>query len=180
MSTGSLTYPKTNAASPANIKTIVNYIIYYKSPYIFSVLFSSNHGVISWHPLIALCLAGLLFTPKSLQHIAWAFLVWFAAQLYVTASWYGWSMGVSFGNRAFISLTPMFIFGLASFYGWLKHPWAKRLFFLVVVLLFAWNVTLMLAYLSEMIPYNGTFSWWELIRQVPELHRSIFAKIATL
>lgn len=154
--------------------------LYYKSPYIFSVLFSSNHGLISWHPLIALCLAGLLFTPKSLQHIAWAFLVWFAVQLYVTASWYGWSMGFSFGNRAFISLTPMFIFGLASFYGWLKRPWAKRLFFSAVGLLFVWNVTLILAYLSEMIPYNRTFSWWELIRQVPDLHRSIFAKIATL
>ena len=147
------------------------------APKIASVLFSSNHGLLSWHPLIGLCLLGWL----SLRHVdatmSWLALTCFALEVYIIASWWCWWMGYSFGNRGFLNLSPIFILGLAAFYTTLERRWTRHLFAVMVALLFVWNMTLMLAYTSELIPYEGEFSWLGVIRTLPGLPGQIVAKI---
>jgi hypothetical protein len=150
-------------------------------PQIAAVLFSSNHGLISWHPLIAVCLFGLvLLSVREHPVIGRLSLVCFAAQLYVVGAWWCWWMGNSFGHRGFLGLTPLFILGLAAVLERLTQRWARRLFVAAVGCLFLWNVVLMFAYLSEIIPYQGEFSWRQLFTALPHLPVKIIAKVRTL
>jgi len=154
---------------------------YLTRPRIAAVLFSSNHGLISWHPLIAVCLFGLvLLSLREQPVIGRLSLVCFALQLYVAGSWWCWWMGNSFGHRGFLGLTPLFILGLAAVIERLTHPWARRLVVVGVACLFLWNVVLMFAYLSEMIPYQGEFSWRQLFTALPQLPVRMLAKVRTL
>jgi hypothetical protein len=146
------------------------------SPQFASVLFSSNHGLLSWHPIVALCVIGWFQLRRENGSLSVLALTCFALQLYVIASWWSWWMGYSFGNRGFLGLTPLFILGLGTFYTRLEKQWARRLFAGTVGTLFLWNVTMMLAYVSEMIPYEGTFSWRALILALPRLPAHILAK----
>jgi hypothetical protein len=150
---------------------------YLMSPRIGNVLFSSNHGLVSWHPIVALCVIGWFQLRRENRSLSSLALTCFALQLYVIASWWCWWMGYSFGNRGFLGLTPLFILGLGTFYSRLEKPWARRLFAGTVGAFFVWNVTLMLAYVSEMIPYEGTFSWTGLIVALPQLPAHILAKV---
>lgn len=84
------------------------------TPHLFSVLFSDNHGLITWAPLIVVGLAGLWMALR--EEPAWRLPV--AAVLLV--SWYvngavaDWWAGEAFGARRFISLFPLFALGLAT------------------------------------------------------------------
>jgi hypothetical protein len=150
---------------------------YLTSPRVVEVLLSSNHGLISWHPMIAVCLLGLvLMSMREQPVLGWLSLACFAAELYVIASWWCWWMGYSFGHRGFLSLTPLFILGLAAVLSRLTRPWPRRIFVAAAACLFLWNVVLMFAYLSEMIPYQGEFSWLQLLASLPQLPIRILAK----
>jgi len=154
---------------------------YLTRPQIAAVLVSSNHGLITWHPLIVVCLFGLvLLSLREHPVIGRLALVCFAAQLYVVSSWWCWWMGYSFGHRGFLGLTPLFVLGLAAVLERLTQPWARRLFVAGLACLFLWNVVLMFAYLSEMIPYQGEFSWRQLLTALPHLPVRILAKMRTL
>jgi hypothetical protein len=147
------------------------------APKILQVLFSSNHGLLSWHPLIGLSFVGWLALRKVDPVFSGLILLCFTLELYVIAAWWSWWLGYSFGNRGFLSLTPLFILGLASFYARLPQGWSRWLTTAGVGLLIVWNAVLMLAYVSEMIPYEGEFSWRALILQLPDLPSHIMAKI---
>lgn len=154
---------------------------YLTRPRIAAVLVSSNHGLISWHPLIVVCLLGLLLLSlREHSVIGRLALVCFVAQLYVVSSWWCWWMGNSFGHRGFLGLTPLFVLGLAAVFARFTRPWTHRLLVAAVVCLFLWNVVLMFAYLSEMIPYQGEFSWRQLLATLPQLPVRILAKAHTL
>jgi hypothetical protein len=154
---------------------------YLTHPRIAAVLVSSNHGLISWHPLIAVCLLGLLLLSVREQPVIGRLaLLCFAAQLYVVSSWWCWWMGHSFGHRGFLGLTPLFILGLAAVLERLTQPWTRRLVLAGLACLFLWNVVLMFAYLSEMIPYQGEFSWEHLLTALPHLPVKILAKVHAL
>ena len=150
-------------------------------PRIADVLFSSNHGLISWHPIIAVCLMGLMLLSVG-QHatLGRLSLACFVTELYVAASWWCWWMGNSFGQRGFLNLTPVFILGLAAVITRLTHRWQRRLFLACAGGLFLWNVVLMFAYLAEMVPYQGEFSWVQLITKLPELPSKVLGKAKVL
>jgi hypothetical protein len=78
-----------------------------------SVLFSSEHGLLTWTPILSLAIAGLILAPRVARSIALFFAIAAAAFYYVISSYPYWHGMASFGNRFFISLTPVFIFGLA-------------------------------------------------------------------
>lgn len=150
---------------------------YAMHPQLWQVLFSSNHGLIAWHPLIALCLTGLLLLGRSAGGVGWLALICFATQLYAIASWWCWWMSNSFGHRGFLGLTPLFILGLTAILHRLHRPSLRRIFYVVAAVLFVWNMILMLAYVSEMIPYEGDFSWLALIHSLPQLPSRLLAKM---
>ena len=149
---------------------------YWFKPNWIQVLFSSNNGLVVWHPVMALCLAGLLMWRKRVGYVAF---VCFLAQLLVVASWWSWYFGHSFGHRAFLGLTPLFIVGLA----WILTALRGRmriLFCFFLLLLCIWNCVLALAYLSGLIPHDGEFSWQEMIKNletIPDRVRDTLAKL---
>jgi hypothetical protein len=150
------------------------------APKLFKVLFSSNHGLLIWHPIFLIGLLGLIFSRTLSRPAKIAFLIAFLCQLYVTSSWWMWWMGHSFGNRAFLGLTPIFILGLAAFLKeslqFLRLRTSLAIFFLFAI----WNGLLMLGYASDMIPHQGEFSWMEFMKKIPQLPNRIVAKIDTL
>lgn len=85
----------------------------WRSPVFFSVLFSSNHGLLSWTPLLGLAILGLLFFAFRVPQVGIPFLSAMVA-FYLFISFYpDWAGISSYGNRFFVSLTPLFIIGLA-------------------------------------------------------------------
>lgn len=152
----------------------------FASPKLFSVLFSSNHGLLAWHPIILICLIGLIFSRTLSRPTKIAFLIAFLLQLYVTSSWTSWWMGYSFGNRAFLGLTPIFVLGLSAFLKEFLQKGRIKILILVFAVLCIWNNVLMLGYASEMISHQGEFSWIEFMKNIPELPNRIVTKIKKL
>ncbi|MGC2529251.1 MAG: hypothetical protein WA639_15990, partial [Candidatus Acidiferrum sp.] len=88
---------------------------YWKSPYLFSVLFSSDHGLLSWTPILLFALIGLVAFWRSVPRAGALFIAAVLAFYYFMASYPDWDGISSYGNRFFVSLTPLFILGLAVF-----------------------------------------------------------------
>jgi hypothetical protein len=147
------------------------------SPQFFNVLFSSNHGLLIWHPILLICLLGLIFSRTLSRSAKIAFVLAFFCQLYVISSWTMWWMGHSFGNRGFLGLTPIFILGLAAFVKEFLQAGRTKILVFIFAVLCIWNGVLMLGYVSEMIPYQGEFSWTEFVKRIPELPAQIRQKI---
>jgi len=85
------------------------------NPQILSVLFSSNNGLFYYSPILIFSLAGFYYFFKKSNLMAMGGILSFLVYLYVIASWYLWWGGAAYGGRAFISLMPFFILGLAAF-----------------------------------------------------------------
>ena len=82
------------------------------SPVFLHVLFSSNHGLLSWTPLLAFAILGLLFFVIRLPRTGAPFFIALIA-FYLFISFYpDWAGISSYGNRFFVSLTPLFVHGL--------------------------------------------------------------------
>src|SRR5882762_3849818 len=86
------------------------------SPYFFSVLFSSNHGLFSWTPVLLLAIAGLFLFCRRQPLIGVPLLAGFFAFYLFIACYPDWAGISSYGNRFFISLSSFFILGLAVFF----------------------------------------------------------------
>jgi hypothetical protein len=84
------------------------------SPHPFAVLFSDNHGLLSWAPMIVPALAGLVMATR--RQPAWTLPL--AAVLlvswYVNAAAADWWAGEAFGARRFLSLFPLFAVGIGA------------------------------------------------------------------
>jgi hypothetical protein len=94
----------------------------WRSPVFLSVLFSSNHGLFYWTPLLAFAILGLIFFAVRLPKIGLPIVASLLA-FYLFICFYPYWAGISsFGNRFFISLTVVFILGLA----WLLELIATR------------------------------------------------------
>ncbi len=91
------------------------------SPALLQVLFSSDHGMFSWTPILILATVGLFFLIKRNALLGAGSLLTFAVYYYFIASYPDWDGLSSFGNRFFVSLTPIFILGLAALYSSFSH-----------------------------------------------------------
>jgi hypothetical protein len=140
----------------------------WSAPHRFQVLFSSDHGALSWTPVLLFAIVGLILAPKSARAVALYLAAGAAAFYYVIASYPCWDGMSSFGNRFLISLTPIFVFGLALFFE------RGAVFFrdqgravvgaagLVAILAF-WNLGLMFQWGEHLIPVRGEISFREMI-----------------
>jgi hypothetical protein len=146
------------------------------APRLLAVLLSSRHGLLAWSPLVVLALAGV---PELLRRApvwgralaAWAGLLWWA-----NASWEQWWLGHSFGHRGFICLFAFFAIGLAVFLDGPARRVDRRWLSAAIALAVLWNAALMLAYLAEMVPYSGSFSWWGFVTSLPDLPAAAWRK----
>jgi hypothetical protein len=146
-------------------------------PKLLSVLFSSNHGLFFFAPLLVPAIAGLFLFRKDSKRFFLCFSAALVVQLYVNAAWWNWWMGISFGARGFLSCMPIFFLGMAVF---LKRiDFARR--WKVVVPLFGtallYNALLLLSYETGLIPLVGEFSFLEWLGKLGQLPRLVLDKL---
>jgi hypothetical protein len=136
----------------------------WNSPKIGAVLFSADHGMLSWTPVLLPALVGLIcFSRKNLL-FGGSLLSAFLVYLYCVASYPDWDGLSSFGNRFFVSFTPVFIIGLASLLENIASRFQRPAGVvgfsgLAIAALIAWNFGLMLQWGTQMIPARGAISW---------------------
>jgi hypothetical protein len=148
------------------------------SPKIFAVLFSADHGLMSWTPVLLPALIGLVLFARTNWVFGAGLLSAFVVYLYLVASFTNWDGLSSFGNRFFISFTPAFVLGLTALLDNLaRRPGnpskAMRAAALSVAALILWNAGLMVQWGTQMIPARGPISWSLMIKNqivgVPKL-----------
>ena len=142
---------------------------FWTSPKIFAVLFSADHGLLSWTPVLLPALIGLVLLARTHPVFGGGLLSAFVVYLYCVASFTNWDGLSSFGNRFFISFTPAFVIGLAALLeklgGLLGNPSkAMRAAGLGVAALIVWNVGLMVQWGTQMVPARGPISWSTMIK----------------
>src|SRR5258708_2289802 len=71
------------------------------SPHLFGVLFSPQKGLFFWSPILLAAILGAIVAREWARGIVVAVGVVFAIQTYLTASWFDWQFGASYGHRAF-------------------------------------------------------------------------------
>ena len=136
------------------------------SPYFFSVLFSSNHGLLSWTPILLLSIAGLFIFWQWQRRAGTPFLAAFLAFYIFIACYPDWAGISSYGNRFFVSLTPLFILGLAVFFDRLSQLFRSQRVALAAALALLsiavlWNAGFMFQWGSHLIPARGPVSFSE-------------------
>lgn len=138
------------------------------SPHLIDVLFSTNHGLLTWAPILALSLIGLAGFVRRARGTALPITAVLVASWYVNAAVADWWAGEAYGARRFLSLYPLFVIGVAVWAQALGRPVIApvRRVVLLSVLVVA-NGLLLLQYevfmkgLVQMAPYpRGGFDMW--------------------
>jgi hypothetical protein len=140
----------------------------WSAPHWWQLLFSSDHGALSWTPILALALMGLFLAPRNARIIAAYLGGGAAAFYYVIACYPYWDGMASFGNRFLISLTAVFVFGLAMLFerfGRYFRDGARAFVAAVglVILFSLWNAGFIFQWGEHLLPVRGEISFREMI-----------------
>lgn len=135
----------------------------WSAPKFWDVLWSSDHGMLSWTPILILALIGIVLLRRADRALA-AYLMAAAVVFYLVISFYpDWDGLSSFGNRFFVSLTPVFVLGLAAFFDAAARVWRERRAAVVApaatAVLVLWNLGLIFQWGTHLIPARGPISW---------------------
>ena len=147
-------------------------------------LFSSDHGFLTWTPILILAVVGLYLLRKRDKELASLFAIAFLAFYYLISFHACWDGISSFGNRFFISLTPLFVLGLAVFFSefakWVgRERRAMAIASSVTALFILWNLAFIFQWGTHMVPARGPISWKQMVRNqfvaVPQQAATEFA-----
>lgn len=138
----------------------------WSSPSFLALLFSANHGVFSWTPVLLFAAAGLFAFWRNFPEIGLSVLCACLAFYYFMAAYPDWTGISSYGNRFFVSLTIFFVLGLAflveTVASWFRsRAAASACISVALALLTIWNLGLVFQWGSRMIPARGPVSWKE-------------------
>jgi hypothetical protein len=124
-------------------------------PKVLEVLFGTAKGVFFWSPLLLVALAGLAVLPPSLARWRVAIVAIFVLDTYITASWWDWQLGASYGHRGYVDLYPLLAPGLASLFAATaaRRP-ARQITVVVIVLLCTLSTFQMLQYWHRVLPMS--------------------------
>jgi hypothetical protein len=138
---------------------------FWRSPALLKAAFSGDHGLFSWTPILFLAIIGLFATARYDRVLAAYLIAVFVVFLYAMGCYQNWDGLSSFGNRFFVSLTCIFVLGLASLFDWVGHLWTQRSAAFVsttaTAVLALWNLGLMFQWGTHLIPARGPISWRE-------------------
>jgi hypothetical protein len=141
-------------------------------PALGAVLFSDNHGLFTWTPLIALAVMGFVFVWRRAPLVGIAAVFTFASAWYVNAAVADWWAGEAFGARRFVSGFPVFVLGVAAVLDRLRAR--PRIFLAIAALFPVYTFLLLIQYQAFMhrlyagAPYpRGLFGLWLARFRVP-------------
>lgn len=129
--------------------------------HILEVLFSTKHGLLMWHPALALGLVGLAFL--RFRFLAWSALAAIGLDLFVCGTVSDWWGVDAFGMRRMIGALPLLVLGCAAALAaartsrWHKALLASLAFFAV------WNVAFMVQYRLGLISPREALTFRELV-----------------
>jgi hypothetical protein len=136
-------------------------------PHLLSVLFSSDHGVLSWTPILLLSILGLLALLRRDRQLGIILLCVVAAFTYFIASYPTWDGLSSYGNRFFVSLTAIFVIGLAggieTLEGVLTAWRGRALAYGTTAALIVWNLAFIYQWGMHLVPARGPISWHQMV-----------------
>lgn len=138
--------------------------------HLHQVLFSTNHGLILWHPIAGLAIAGLVLAALR-AGAPRPYLAALVAQWLINGSWWFWSFGYAFGSRKFLSASAIFMLGLAYLARRTRALWVA------VALLAAWNAILALLYTTHAIPPDGEVTAAQLLDGLAGLMSAIRGRL---
>jgi hypothetical protein len=138
------------------------------SPAFLDVLFASNHGLLAWTPILLLAIVGLFLFWRREPLVGAPLLAGFLAFYLFISCYPNWDGISSYGNRFFVSLTPLFILGLAVFLDRATQLFRSRRAALAaacaLLAVFAlWNAGLIFQWGSHLIPARGPVSFSEMV-----------------
>jgi hypothetical protein len=141
---------------------------FWYSPAFLKIFFSSEHGLFSWTPLLVPAVAGFFILREYDRDFALRAILSFAVFAYMLGCYQDWHGISSFGSRFFVSLTPLFVIGLAVCLAWLarllhqRHtlvPQTLALTGTLVAIFALWNAGLIFQWGTHLIPARGPISW---------------------
>ena len=136
---------------------------FWRSPAFFKAGFSADHGLFSWTPILILAVVGLFILGRRDRVLSWYLIALFAGYWYAIGCYQNWAGVSSYGNRFFVSLTSIFVIGLAALFDWLGSIWTERRAAIVSVsataILTIWNLGLIFQWGTHLIPSRGPISW---------------------
>jgi hypothetical protein len=150
-------------------------------PALLQVLFSDWHGLLTWTPVCAIAMAGLVLLARRDPRTGAAATLFLVLSWYVNAAVADWWAGEAFGSRRFVSCFPVFALGLAALIDrWKPAPGRLALASSVIV---GHTFLLLVQYqafmhgLREVAPYpRGAYNLWLARFVVPfDLARDWFA-----
>lgn len=132
----------------------------WSSPHLLDTLFSANHGLLTWTPIAALGLLGLVFLLRDGGDRLWAlgaFLV-FAATAWVNGAVDDWAASDAFGARRYDIVLPLLAVGLAELLSVLHAVAARRPILVpagAMALLVLWNTGFIAAFRRGVWPESA-------------------------
>lgn len=140
----------------------------WRSPALLAVLFSANHGLLSWTPLLLLAIIGVFLFWRQTPLVGGPLLAAMITFYLFISCYPDWAGISSYGNRFFVSLTPIFIIGLGVLIGRIALLFnnSRRVYALlsaVLAIFVFWNAGLMFQWGSHLIPARGPISFPEMI-----------------
>jgi hypothetical protein len=140
------------------------------SPKALNVLFSPEHGLIPWTPVIVLALVGLALLWRRERVLTAALAIAFLVQVYIAGSFLTWQSAGSFGQRRFINCTLIFVLGFAMLVSWAIARGVPRWVVGVVAALFvAWNGGLLMQYALWCSPQRQGLDWATVLKGQMEI-----------
>jgi hypothetical protein len=118
------------------------------APHAVEVMVSSHHGFFFWTPLAVVALLALIWLPRTARALPLPsiFTAGLAAmvllQVYVAGSVESWTVAGAFGQRRFIGLTTILVFGIGAALA-AAGPWGRRAWALALALCVWWNLGVM-------------------------------------
>ena len=139
----------------------------WSSPRFLAVLFSSNHGLLSWTPILILAIVGLFIFWRWQRRAGTPFLAAFLAFYLFISCYPDWAGISSYGNRFFVSITPLFILGLAVFFDRAAKFFPSQRAALITAagllgIFTFWNGGLIFQWGTHLIPARGPVSFSEI------------------
>ncbi|MFO7678978.1 MAG: glycosyltransferase family 39 protein [Chloroflexota bacterium] len=139
-----------------------NDFMHWLDPKPILTLFSTRHGLLTWHPVFLLALVGLVPLWRRDKILVLVILGIFLAQLYVNSATDHWWADDAFGGRRFISLIPFFVLSLAALIDYFEERGQLRWVVTVLILLVIWNGLSFVQYRLGFVSKDEALTWQEM------------------